>query len=332
MRRKKGKSLKTAMQTREMQLSRDRFIEERYGSADEPEPDNDVQPSEQSGAWCDELDYVMRPDGVLEPVYGESPDDDAFGDGTDAPAEMESQPESLPPDESLINFAPPAYLAEPDRGRGIYGTLTYNARARVWTIRGEPCVVELAKRLFPGCDGRGRGTARFAAHARIIGDLNWLMLRYPLEIARSRPRTLAKGGNSRPRIRRAPRARRGVAPSRVTPPATFRGNLMPFQKLGAGFSPWGQPARTAGRRDGSGQDGSGIGAAMRQKRVPGDNHTAAAPRAQLGTRNCELCGASGRHAARTNRARHKAIRPARSRHIHRALPAPARLEEGIAQA
>ena len=50
---------------------------------------------------CDELDYVMRPDGVLEPVYGESPDDDAFGDGTDVTAEMESQPESLPPDESL---------------------------------------------------------------------------------------------------------------------------------------------------------------------------------------------------------------------------------------
>ena len=174
--RRKGKSLKAAMQAGEMQLSRDRFIEERYGSADEPEPDNDVQPSEHSGAWCDELDYVMRPDGVLEPVYGESPDDDAFGDGTDATAEMESQPESMPPDESLINFAPPAYLAEPDRGRGIYGTLTYTARARVWTIRGEPCVVELAKRLFPGCDGRGRGTARFAAHAPIIGELNWLVL------------------------------------------------------------------------------------------------------------------------------------------------------------
>ena len=49
--RRKGKSLKAAMQTREMNSSpRDRFIEERYGSADEPEPDNDVQPSEQSGA------------------------------------------------------------------------------------------------------------------------------------------------------------------------------------------------------------------------------------------------------------------------------------------
>lgn len=232
--RRKGKSLKAAMQAREMQLSRDRFIEERYGSADEPEPDNDVQPSEQSGAWCDELDYVMRPDGVLEPVYGESPDDDAFGDGTDATAEMESQPESLPPDESMINFAPPAYLSEPDRGRGIYGTLTYNARARVWTIRGEPCVVELAKRLFPGCDGRGRGTARFAAHARIIGDLNWLMLRYPLEIAdRDRARWQKAVTAAREYAVRRERAR--VAPSRVTPPATFRGNLMPFQKLGLGF-------------------------------------------------------------------------------------------------
>ena len=76
----------------------------------------------------------------------------------------------------------PAYLASQEENVRTYGVLSYNRRARAWTIKGDPCVTELAKRLFPGCDGRGRGVARFTAHRRIIGDLNWLMLRYPLEI------------------------------------------------------------------------------------------------------------------------------------------------------
>ena len=76
----------------------------------------------------------------------------------------------------------PAYLRDVPPGAQTYGTLSYNRRSKCWTIKGEPCVTELAKRLFPGCDGRGRGVARFTAHRRIIGELNWLMLRYPLEI------------------------------------------------------------------------------------------------------------------------------------------------------
>ena len=79
----------------------------------------------------------------------------------------------------------PAYLRDASAVGKTYGTLSYNRRAKCWTIKGEPCVTELAKRLFPGCDGRGRGVARFTAHRRVIGDLNWLMLRYPLEIKES---------------------------------------------------------------------------------------------------------------------------------------------------
>ena len=76
----------------------------------------------------------------------------------------------------------PAYLRDVPAGRRTYGTLSYNRRSKSWTIKGEPCVTELAKRLFPGCDGRGRGVARFTAHRRIIGELNWLMPRYLLEV------------------------------------------------------------------------------------------------------------------------------------------------------
>ena len=79
----------------------------------------------------------------------------------------------------------PAYLRDADAARKTYGTLSYNRRSKCWTIKGDPVVTEMAKRLFPGCDGRGRGVARFTAHRRVIGDLNWLMLRYPLEIRES---------------------------------------------------------------------------------------------------------------------------------------------------
>ena len=51
----------------------------------------------------------------------------------------------------------PAYLRDVPPGAQTYGTLSYNRRSKCWTIKGEPCVTELAKRLFPGCDGRGRG-------------------------------------------------------------------------------------------------------------------------------------------------------------------------------
>ena len=76
----------------------------------------------------------------------------------------------------------PGYLMDAPQNGHIYGTLSYNRRSRCWTIKGEPCVTEMAARLFPGSQRR-RGEARFTANRRIIGDVNWLMLRYPLEIA-----------------------------------------------------------------------------------------------------------------------------------------------------
>ena len=90
---------------------------------------------------------------------------------------QEEQQSGMPQDAGL-----PGYLRDVPQTGHLYGTLSYNRRSKCWTIKGEPCVTELAKRLFPGCDGRGRGVARFTAHRRIIGELNWLMLRYPLEI------------------------------------------------------------------------------------------------------------------------------------------------------
>ena len=129
----------------------------------------------------------------------------------------------------------PAYLRDVPAGQRSYGTLSYNRRSKCWTIRGEPCVTELAKRLFPGCDGRGRGVARFTAHRRIIGELNWLMLRYPLSVKEA-DRARWESALEEARDYAVRREQALSMPETATPPSdTFAGELLPFQKQGLGF-------------------------------------------------------------------------------------------------
>ena len=129
----------------------------------------------------------------------------------------------------------PAYLRDVPAGRRTYGTLSYNRKSKCWTIKGDPNVTELAKRLFPGCDGRGRGVARFTAHRRIIGDLNWLMLRYPLEVKES-DRARWESALEEAREYAVRREQALTMPETATPPSeSFSGQLLPFQKQGLGF-------------------------------------------------------------------------------------------------
>ena len=129
----------------------------------------------------------------------------------------------------------PIYLRDVPADGHIYGTLSYNRKTKSWIIKAEPCVTELAKRLFPGCDGRGRGVARFTAHRRAIGDLNWLMLRYPLEIAeRDRDRWDEALFEARAYAER--RELLLTAPQSAAPPEeSFSGELLDFQKQGLAF-------------------------------------------------------------------------------------------------
>ncbi len=139
------------------------------------------------------------------------------------------------PDEKGCCEAYPGYLRSVDTSSQTYGTLSYNRRSKCWTIKAEPCVTELAKRLFPGCDGKGRGVARFTAHRRVIGDLNWLMLRYPLEIRESdQPRWEAALEEARDYALRRQRAQR-MPESAVPPAGSFAGELLDFQKQGLAF-------------------------------------------------------------------------------------------------
>ena len=69
----------------------------------------------------------------------------------------------------------PRFLDDPENTGRSYGTLSWNARSKCWVIRGEPAVVEMARRLFPGTDSNRRGEARFTAHRRGVEDLCWFM-------------------------------------------------------------------------------------------------------------------------------------------------------------
>lgn len=127
----------------------------------------------------------------------------------------------------------PAYLQDTGPVNYYYGTLRYNKKTNKWVIKGEPCVCQLAKRLFPGCEGKGRGVVRFTANKRIIGDLNWLMLRYPLDIVHHEKwsRDIVQA-----RQHVLNRERNNRYPLKITPQQMlFHGDLKEFQKEGVGF-------------------------------------------------------------------------------------------------
>ena len=131
----------------------------------------------------------------------------------------------------LSNEDVPPFLREGEPASYYYGTLSYNARRKCWTIKGDPAVTELAKRLFPGSDAK-RGEARFTAHRRIIGDVNWLMLRYPLQVAeRDKERWRQALNQARDYYREREKAKiLTLAPQ--PSPAVFSGELRPFQQQG----------------------------------------------------------------------------------------------------
>ena len=126
----------------------------------------------------------------------------------------------------------PPFLRKVTDSRRTYGTLSFNARRKCWVIKGERGVTELAKRLFPGSDGGRRGEARFSAHKRTVGDVQWLMLRYPLAIAeKDKARWQQAVLDSRKYYKNLELART-AAPARQLQEAQFSGTLRPFQLTG----------------------------------------------------------------------------------------------------
>lgn len=129
----------------------------------------------------------------------------------------------------------PAYLRPVEQAGHTYGTLSYNRRSKCWVVKGDPSVTEMCKRLFPGSAGSKRGEARFTAHRRAVGDLCWLMLRFPLQIKlQDLPFWDKAVGEAREAAIRKERA--ALMPQSATPPeGTFHGRLRPFQQEGLAF-------------------------------------------------------------------------------------------------
>ncbi|MCG8400085.1 MAG: DEAD/DEAH box helicase [Firmicutes bacterium] len=121
----------------------------------------------------------------------------------------------------------PSYLNPPENVQRYYGTLKY--KGSKWVIDGEPCVVEIAKRLFPGCMSRIRGMAIFPATKRTNGDLNWLMLRYPLKVE-DQPKWEQALQETVEHVQKREEILR--RPQKTIPGADFNGELKPFQQEG----------------------------------------------------------------------------------------------------
>ncbi|WP_221481864.1 DEAD/DEAH box helicase [Cohnella xylanilytica] len=127
----------------------------------------------------------------------------------------------------------PDYLIRPTPSDYYYGTLEYEEETDSWVVRGDPAVCQMAKRLFPGAEGRGAGIARFKSNKRTNGDLNWLMMRYPLEVMNADKweadyQSAVKHVIKRNQIRRAP--------SKLEPSSlVFNGRLSGFQQEGVAY-------------------------------------------------------------------------------------------------
>ena len=129
----------------------------------------------------------------------------------------------------------PAYLRDGGPASRTYGTLSYNRRSKCWVVKGEPSVTEMCKRLFPGTAGSRRGEARFTNHRRLVGEMHWLMLRFPLEI-READRPLWEKMLAEARDYAVRREQAAKLPPLMTPPESgFEGQLRTFQQEGLAF-------------------------------------------------------------------------------------------------
>lgn len=125
----------------------------------------------------------------------------------------------------------PDYLKTPEHTADkIWGTL--EKRESMWVMDGHPYMISMAKRLFPGSKGNGRGSASFPASKRFVGDLAWFMQRFPLDIKDNeywlKDLTEAqKHFEVQESILKKPK--------KMLPPPEFKGELMEFQKEGLAF-------------------------------------------------------------------------------------------------
>ena len=128
-----------------------------------------------------------------------------------------------------------AYLQRPPKDSEPVGTLIpyrKNGVVQDWIIEGDPGMIELVKRLFPGSSSKGRGKCRFPNTKRNAENLNWVMLRYPLHIEDEQ----AWEDSYQAAVGHATRLREfSKRLGKEVPPPDFLGTLREFQKEGLSY-------------------------------------------------------------------------------------------------
>jgi len=128
----------------------------------------------------------------------------------------------------------PQYLQDPGNNGGsrYYGDLDYDDIQDLWVLKGLPQMVEMAKRLFPASKSKEPGIATFPNSPRIIGDLNWFTIRYPLKINDSdRWKNILKKSQAHYQKQQTMLTKI----QKETPGVNFHGELRDFQKEGLAF-------------------------------------------------------------------------------------------------
>jgi len=129
------------------------------------------------------------------------------------------------------SLAIPDYLRTPEyTSTKIWGTLEKNDK--MWVVDGHPYMISMAKRLFPGSKGNGRGSASFPASKHIVGDLSWFIQRFPLDIKDNDAwlKDLAEA-QEHFQVQESMLKK----PKKVLPSPKFKGELKEFQKEGLAF-------------------------------------------------------------------------------------------------
>lgn len=160
----------------------------------------------------------------------------------------------------------PDYLKEPSLKGHLYGKLIYSKDQDRFRITGEPLLLQYAKRMFPGARvtrGSG-GYLEFHRTRREVTDLNWLLLRFPVDISQ------CKGvlGYARDEaVNQFNKRLDGTDQRRTKPPSDFLGELYPFQESAVTFLTTNQRC-LLGDSMGLGKSWSGLAAAATTNDYP----------------------------------------------------------------
>jgi len=130
----------------------------------------------------------------------------------------------------------PDYLKEPSLKGHVYGRLTYDWDSNKFKLEGEPLLLEYAKRMFPGARVtrvlKGGGYLEFHNTRREVSDLNWLLMRFAVNIDQCK-NILSDSRDSA--IKQLNQRVSGNDRKRTVPPADFLGKLYPYQESAVTF-------------------------------------------------------------------------------------------------